>query len=198
MARLLLVPLAITGVLAGLVPLATLAVAGWHGVWEGLNDPALVPALRQAPLAAALAAGIAVPLGPDRRAGRGTLGPCLAGRGLCPGRPAAAGAGAGLSRPGFPVSAQPRPRRRIRLRGGARRRARATDPDPQPPRPAARTAEGRHHGRRDALASRLSRRPRPPSHGRSPGPRSPPPPPPWRKGRHRSYWRRTWTWRAPG
>ena len=63
MARWLLVPLAVISLLAGLPPLLLAVVAGWHGVWTGLHDPALAPTLHQAALAALLAAAIAVPLG---------------------------------------------------------------------------------------------------------------------------------------
>jgi ABC-type Fe3+ transport system permease subunit len=62
-ARWLLAPLAVTSLLAGLLPLLLAVAAGWHGVWIGLHDQALAPSLRQAALAAGLAAAIAVPLG---------------------------------------------------------------------------------------------------------------------------------------
>jgi ABC-type spermidine/putrescine transport system permease subunit II len=62
-ARWLLAPLAVTSLLAGLLPLLLAVTAGWHGVWTGLHDPALAPTLHAAAMAALLATAIAVPLG---------------------------------------------------------------------------------------------------------------------------------------
>jgi len=62
-ARWLLAPLAVTSLLAGLLPLLLAGAALWHGARVGLHDPALARTLHQAALAALLAAALAVPLG---------------------------------------------------------------------------------------------------------------------------------------
>jgi ABC-type spermidine/putrescine transport system permease subunit II len=62
-ARWLLAPLAVTSLLAGLLPLLLAVAALWHGASAGLHDPALAHSLHQAALAALLAAAVAVPLG---------------------------------------------------------------------------------------------------------------------------------------
>lgn len=63
MARWLLAPLAVTSLLAGLLPLLLAVVAIWHGASVGLHDPALARSLHQAALASLQAASLAVPLG---------------------------------------------------------------------------------------------------------------------------------------
>jgi ABC-type glycerol-3-phosphate transport system permease component len=62
-ARLLLVPIAIFTLLAGLLPLVTGLVAAWQGLTAELHDPALARALEHAALGAVLVPFLAVPLG---------------------------------------------------------------------------------------------------------------------------------------
>jgi thiamine transport system permease protein len=61
--RLLLVPIAFLCLLAGLAPIVTGLIAGWHGLGLALADPGLAPVLGQAGLAALVAVALAVPLG---------------------------------------------------------------------------------------------------------------------------------------
>jgi ABC-type spermidine/putrescine transport system permease subunit II len=63
MARLLLIPIAVLGLCAGLLPLIAAIIAASHGLTGGLVDPALLSVTRVTLLAAAVATAIAVPLG---------------------------------------------------------------------------------------------------------------------------------------
>jgi ABC-type Fe3+ transport system permease subunit len=63
MSRLLLAPLAVFTLLAGLLPLGAALFAGSRGVAVGLRDPALAASLRAAELGAVVAAPLAVLLG---------------------------------------------------------------------------------------------------------------------------------------
>lgn len=63
MTRLLLAPIAVFALLAGLLPLLTGLVAAWQGIEAGIADPALAHMVRRAVFAALVAAACAVPLG---------------------------------------------------------------------------------------------------------------------------------------
>ncbi len=67
MTRLLLAPIAVLALFAGVLPLAAGGVAGWQGLAKGLLDPAIGPALarvlHRAVIAALAAPLCAVPLG---------------------------------------------------------------------------------------------------------------------------------------
>lgn len=63
MSRLLLIPIALLGLCAGLLPLLVATIAAAQGVADGFADPALLPGTRVTLTAAALAAAIAAPLG---------------------------------------------------------------------------------------------------------------------------------------
>jgi ABC-type Fe3+ transport system permease subunit len=61
--RLLLIPLALACLLAGLLPLAAAAIAAGYGMHQSVADPELGPALRQALGLAAAVAAVSLPLG---------------------------------------------------------------------------------------------------------------------------------------
>jgi ABC-type Fe3+ transport system permease subunit len=77
MSRLLLAPLAVLTLLAGLLPLGMAVFAAGHGVMAGLADPALAKSLQNAALSACLAAFLGVLLG-----AAGALATWRAARGL--------------------------------------------------------------------------------------------------------------------